>query len=118
MNLHAKCAAKCQHIIELPRTCPDCPKYSRPVLSPLVLAQTIVVPQWGTVRDPLKNKDIHCLHPKVLTVSEAFDLLEKLLKIMPTHNFKMYWQWHALAKTKAGLRVFDTATEKDYQVST
>ena len=35
----------------------------------------------------------------------------------PTHNFKMSWQWEALARAKASLKPGEQITEQDYQMN-
>ena len=69
------------------------------------------------VHDAIKNKDVHCLHNKVLTVATALESFQKQLEKMPTHVFKMSWQWEALKRTNAALKPFWICNEKDYQVS-
>jgi hypothetical protein len=98
------------------RTCPTCPKWEPPALAPDVLAVQLSVPQWGMAMDLRKGKEVHCLHPKILTVAEALELLGRQLEKFPTHIYKMFWQWESLEKAKAGLKPFELITEEDYQV--
>ena len=81
-----------------------------------MLAQPLVVPQWGMAMDERKQKEVHCLHPKVFTVASAFQDFERQLNDLPTHIFKMARQWEALARSKAALLPFGLILEKDYQV--
>ena len=86
------------------------------MLAPEVLAQPLVVPQWGMAMDHRKEKEVHCLHSKVFTVASAFEEFVKQLDKMPTHVFKMARQWEALARSKAAVKPFGLIVEKDYQV--
>jgi hypothetical protein len=66
--------------------------------------------------DARKKQDVHCLGSKVFTVAEALIDYKKQQKEMVTHNFKMSWQWEALARAKASLKPGELITEEDYQV--
>ena len=87
-----------------------------PSLSPEELARPLVVQQWGMAMDPRRGKEIHCLHDKIFTVQTALDEFGKQLQRLPTHNFKMFKQWEALARAKAALKPYELITEEDYQV--
>ena len=76
-----------------------------------------MVPQWGMIHDTIKDRDLHCLHSKVLTIGTAIDEFKKQLVKMPTHVFKMMWQWEALKRAKAAMKPFEPINEKDYQVT-
>jgi hypothetical protein len=103
------------HYMWIFRTCVNCPVWEPSTLAPEVLARQLVVPQWGNALDLRRGTPRHCLHGKVLTVAEAIKELDTQLKNIPTHVYKMYWQWESLERAKADLKLFHLLTEEDYQ---
>ena len=50
------------------------------------------------------------------TVASALVELDKQLKKMPTHVYKMKWMWEALEKAKANLKPGEFLSEENFQV--
>ena len=81
-----------------------------------MLARPVSVLQWGKVMDARKGKEVHALSAVSFIISTAIAELGKQLLKMPSHLFKMKWQWKAREDTIASLKPFHFLTEEDYQV--
>ena len=95
-----------------------CPAWVPTTLTAEQLAMPLSIPQWGQAMDLRKGKEVHCLHSEHFTVASALDELEKQLKVIPTHLFKMATQFEGFARAKASLKLHELNTEEDYQVRT
>ena len=66
--------------------------------------------------DPRKGKEVHALSPVPFTIGTAITELGKQLVKMPSHLYKMKWQWKAREDAIASLKPYHFLTEEDYQV--